>query len=188
MILIHQGFDTFDFSLKTNIPVPVAEKFQAAKDKALSTLKPQRLDIDGASFLVREHGTKGGFRFVAACDNPESTWFLKYPKASMPWGISVSIGSNSLALLGLEPCLESVFETLSRLTRSSIKPETSVARFDYAQDFLVEGFEPDPDLFIHHNRTKSKSHHGADVVRVAGASRLAACQAHRSSFMTSVKR
>lgn len=153
MILLHHGVDSFDVTFETNISRSVAKLLAETQGVARDRKERQLRDVGRKKFYVEETGGAGGFRYRLDTGLFGATWFIKEPNASDPWGVKVSIKSLPLAVRGLGKCLQDVDECLQALECAALGPQgSSIARLDYAQDFLVPGFEPDATRLVTHSR------------------------------------
>lgn len=150
--LIHRGFDGLDLSYKGNIRVEFLQVLEAARDRAGATRQPQLVRLADKPMLVQECGARGGYRFVCDTGPFGAVWFLKKPSRGDPWGIRVSSRSLPLALFGIEAVFAEMSQVISALTGSFCSNQISLARVDYALDYLVPGFELEPNSFVMHSR------------------------------------
>jgi len=156
--LLHSGFDQFDIAFQGAPSFEVLEQLREAKEQAritgeptLAAIGPQKIKMH-----VAENGKKGGYAFSCDTGPTGEHWWFKDNNDQSQWNIMVSVHSKSLLCKSLAQIMGGLREALDDL-ECRIGSE-SVSRIDFAMDFLTPDFEPCPELFITHPRTKIKVH------------------------------
>ena len=152
MEILHQGFDGFDISFKTQIRPHFAAILEEARDKAIATRTEQLVTLNNISMHVSESGAKGGYRYACNTGPLGSNWFFKKPTPRDDWGIRASVRSLPLALSGVYSAYEDLLKVVGALAGELEADCVSIGRVDYAIDYLLDDFHLSPDQFVMHSR------------------------------------
>ncbi|WP_411820228.1 hypothetical protein ABFZ85_01990 [Hyphococcus formosus] len=164
--LLHQGFDGLDFSVRTNMEIAYAKRFEMAREHAAIKREPQLIVIKDIAMHVSDHGARGGYKYVCDTGPLGASWFFKSPTTKDPWGVRVSLKSLTLALIGLENGVQEIFRVLQVLCDDVDNAKVSLGRIDYALDFLIPNFDLNPEQFVMHSRlTRSDDREASEVGR-----------------------
>ncbi|WP_300381346.1 hypothetical protein [Henriciella sp.] len=159
MELIHRGFDKLEVSFKAGLPTKVASKFEHAKNSAAQTEVPALLEINGIKFNVAASGMLGGYAYRGNTGQyGEDWWFKKKTTQKDAWGIRVRVSSIRIALRGWNETKQRLIATLEALGITVQWHEVSIARVDFAMDFLAPQFEPVSANFVMGHRFKRNQH------------------------------
>lgn len=158
MQLIYRGFDKLDIAFKCDISTAFMAALEEKQSEARDTRQPALLAFNGAKMRVGDSGSRGGYAFRADTGAEGGNWVFKRPKRSDPWGIRVSVRALPLMLYGLGGVRDDLYEFLSRVGCSPRLGDESIARIDYAMDFLVPEFALEPEHFVMHSHSNRSDH------------------------------
>lgn len=156
MKTLHRGLDGLDVSFMGQIDAQFVQVLESAKEQAQRSHRPTTIDWKGVRLLVLESGAHGGYAFAASTGPFGATWFFKKPNARDPWGVRASCNSFNLAINGLGGARSALCDTL-QLLGIHVESE-SIARVDYAVDFLAPDFELCPERFVMHSNANRSDH------------------------------
>lgn len=166
--LLYAGFDTLEVSFltKTNNKKQL-EKFlnelDWAKIEAQQTDKPVTVQLP-CGFVkaqVGKTGVSGGYAFTL--DTGEDG-FIVWLKNSVKedWNVRIKAKSACLLSKGYEGTKKAMLQLVGNMGLFMVKE--SIARADFAMDFLAPDFEPDARDFVCHSRTTVTEHAPATAV------------------------
>lgn len=159
MELVHRGFDKLEVSFKAGLPAKLASEFEHAKNTAAQTDVPAPLEINGIKFNVAASGMLGGYAYRGSTGQyGEDWWFKKKTTQKDAWGIRVRVSSVRIALRGWKETKQRLIDTLEALGIVLQWHEVSIARVDFAMDFLSPKFEPIGANFVMGHRFKRNQH------------------------------
>jgi hypothetical protein len=157
--LVHRGFDKLEVSFKASLPKKLVGKFEQAKQLAGQTEVPTLLEVNGVSFNVAASGMLGGYAYRADTGQyGEDWWFKKKTSDKDAWGIRVRVSSIRIAVQGWSATKKRLMDTLQALGIEPLWHEVSIARIDFAMDFLAPDFEPVGVNFVMGHRFKRNQH------------------------------
>ncbi len=152
MKIVHHGFDGLEFAVKAHISDSVSILLTEIQDRAKTTDSAQLFECCGERMLVHPTGARGGYKF--RCDHPKTgIWFIKRPSENDPWGIRFSSSSIAIVSLGLEELRLACAMFLAALGVDASECDYVPSRVDFAVDFILPDFEPDPSNFLVHSNT-----------------------------------
>jgi hypothetical protein len=168
--LLHKGFDALELAYAVHLPAKFIPKLQNAKQKAMEIGQPVTVSLDGLEFNVASTGARGGYAFRCDTGSGGEIWFLKQPSTNDPWGVRISVSAIQCALHGLagvKQRLESKFQRLGVPLRYG---QESIARVDFALDFMMPDFGLKGDNFVMNSRFSRMTHADITEYREAGTS------------------
>lgn len=171
MLLIHKGLDNLDLAYCLQLSKGVTEQFDNAKAQAAKQNNPIAVKINDVWFNFAPTGAAGGYAYRMDTGPLGEIWCFKRPSPRDPWGVRVSVSAVRLALHGLKKTREHLEDVLRKLEMNPKPGDESIARVDFAMDFLYPELELDERHFIRHPRS-SHSKHGAmmpEVYRESGS-------------------
>lgn len=158
MLLIHKGFDNLDLAYCLQLPASVVPKFEEAKANAAKVNAPVPVTVNGLWFNVAPTGAAGGYVFRMDTGPLGEIWCFKRPSRRDPWGVRVSVSAVRVALHGLKRTREHLESVLRTLEMDPKPGDESIARVDFAMDFLYPDLELDERCFIRHPRSSHAKH------------------------------
>ena len=185
MKLIYNNFDGLDIAFKGALPEEILDQLAQAREQAQQERGDIFLALGSAKIavMVAETGAKGGYRYRFNTGKDGETWFVVHSTNSDKWNIRVSISSLGLALGGYEAVTSGIINRLialgaigkKRFVTASGKavyiPQESISRFDYCYDFIMDSdFQPLPQNFIAHQRTKKHVYKEKELIDAYSAS------------------
>ncbi|WP_290488435.1 MULTISPECIES: hypothetical protein [unclassified Hyphomonas] len=159
MELLHKGFDAIDIAYPAHLPEILIAKLSNAKDLALASNAPTQVLLNGLPFNVALTGARGGYAFRCDTGPLGEVWFFKLPNKRDPWGIRVSVAAVQVALRGLHGVRDHLENKLAALGVPLLPGTESIARIDFALDFLAPNFVLSTDQFVMSQRF-SRMRHG----------------------------
>lgn len=158
---LHSGFDQFDVAFQGALSQEVRAALAEAKEAAAAQQSPVLVQVGpgNVSMLIRDHGKKGGYAF--SCDTGPTganIWFKDNPSAAQ-WNIFASVQSKALLCAHLSQVMQDLRQTLEGI--GCRVGRESVARIDYAMDFLAPDFILDHTQFVAHRRARVRPHWSA---------------------------
>tara|TARA_R110000850_G_scaffold275299_2_gene414453 strand:- start:30211 stop:31350 length:1140 start_codon:yes stop_codon:yes gene_type:complete len=166
--LLHKGFDALDLAYAVHFPAKFMPKLLNAKQQAKETGYPVMVSLDGVDFNVASTGARGGYAFRCDTGSAGEIWFLKQPSTNDPWGVRVSVSAVQCALAGLARVKTRIEEKLQRLGMALRQGQESIARVDFALDFIMPGFTLVADNFVMHPRAVRMLHGEISEYKEAG--------------------
>jgi hypothetical protein len=145
-------------------------KLQAAKRQAMEIGQPVTVSLDGVYFEVASTGARGGYVFRCHTGQVGEIWFLKQPSTNDPWGVRISVSAVQCAIIGLAGVKNRIEEKFERLGIALKQGQESIARVDFALDFIIPGFTLTADNFVMHSRTTRMAHVDISEYREGGRS------------------
>lgn len=182
MLLLHKGVDALDLSFPLTIGADLSEEFEKMK----ACMAENRLDSAtkfGSDYvmLVFPNGAKGGFAYRCRIGRDGHDWLFKKPgNGRDEWGARVSCRAQDLALHGVDGVraeLDTQFGIFGLHYTPGIE---SLARIDFAMDFLAPDLVLDPARFVMHGRSTRKT------FRTHGNKPVESVEHGRSGRVTSV--
>lgn len=170
MHLIHKGFDALDVAFPSHLPEKLIAKLDRAKTIATNDGQPKAIQINGVRLSVAPTGAKGGYAYRCDTGRFGEVWFFKKPSGRDPWGTRVSVSSAQLALRGLKRVREHLESVLETLGIGFQRGTESIARVDFALDFLFPTFELISDYFVMSSRFGKMRHADLITYKEAGNS------------------
>ena len=158
MELLHKGFDALDLAYAVHFPAKFMPKLQAAKRQAMEIGQSVTVSLDGVYFEVASTGARGGYVFRCSTGSAGEIWFLKQPSTNDPWGVRISVSAVQCALIGLAGVKKRIEDKFERLGIALKQGQESIARVDFALDFIIPGFTLVADNFVMHSRTTRMAH------------------------------
>ncbi len=170
MELLHKGFDAVDLAYPYHLPMELIEKLEATKIRAMEINAPCVVDLKGKKFNVAPTGARGGYAYRCDTGRLGETWFFKKPNRRDPWGIRISVSAIQCALRGLKGVKEHLETTLFKLGVIVFTGAESIARIDFAMDFLFPDFELVSNNFVMNSRFGKMKHASLLEYKEAGTS------------------
>lgn len=171
MELIRKGFDRLEVSFKAKLPKRLFPRMEQAKQIAATTGVPSLISINGKQFHIAGSGMLGGYAYRAHTGKYGAEWWFKKDGSEKDkWGIRVRVSSILIAIRGWRHVRGQIEQTLETFGLSIQPYDVSVARVDFAMDFLYPEFEPVSDNFIMGHRFKRNQNAVATEYREAGRS------------------
>ncbi|KJS25071.1 MAG: hypothetical protein VR75_12475 [Hyphomonadaceae bacterium BRH_c29] len=158
MELLHKGFDALDLAYAVHLPAKFMPKLQTAKQRAMEIGQSVLVSLDSVDFNVSATGARGGYAFRCDTGSAGEIWFLKKPSSNDPWGVRISVSAVQCALIGLAGVKQRIEEKLHRLGIALRQGQESVARVDFALDFIIPDFRLVADNFVMHPRFTRMRH------------------------------
>lgn len=158
MLLIYKGFDNLDLAFKCSIAPNFMTTLEEKQIEARETRQDAPLEYNGMRMFVSESGARGGYAFKVSTGQEGGHWVFKRPSRSDPWGIRVSVRALPLMLYGLGAVRADLYTFLERIGCTVPDAAESIARVDYAMDFLIPEFAPEPNHFVMHSHSNRKDH------------------------------
>lgn len=168
MELLHSGFDNLDIAFSASLDEAVLVQFHAAQESARLQNRSIFVSINGIGFNVASSGKRGGYAYRADTGPFGEIWSFKVPNKRDAWGIHVSVSALQVALRGLAKTRSKIEERLALLGVTVRPGMESISRIDFAMDFLIPDFEPDPNHFVMHPRFVRKEHGSLTPYTAAG--------------------
>lgn len=166
--LLHQGFDGLELAFKAQLKPSLIKVLERAREQAAAQRSQKLVHVEGYPMHVFESGARGGYRYTCDTGPMGATWFFKVPSPNDPWGVRVSAKSLPLALNGIR-AVEADFITLVNALCGNLAPDAvSLGRVDYCLDFLIPGFDLNPDQFVMHSRLTRATDREASEVGSSG--------------------
>lgn len=164
MKILHKGFDGLEVSFQGKLHARARRSLQMAKDNAKAMMQNEYLNLNGVDVWVKETGAQGGYAFVFDTGPDGEIWTIKDNDNTENWNLRTKVSAVQLAVDGFEKTVENLYKKLG-LWRAEILDE-SVARIDYAIDFVADNYSPDMRSFICHSRaTQGEFAEGMDQVQ-----------------------
>lgn len=158
MELVHKGFDAIDIAYPAHLPEILIAKLSNAKGLALASNAPTQVLLNGLPFNVALTGARGGYAFRCDTGPLGEVWFFKLPNKRDPWGIRVSVAAVQVALRGLHGIRTHLEDKLATLGVPLLPGTESIARIDFALDFLAPDFLLHADQFVMSQRFARMKH------------------------------
>ena len=158
MELLHKGFDALDVAYAVHFPAKFMPKLQSAKRKAMEIGQSVTASLDGVHFEVASTGARGGYVFRCSTGSAGEIWFLKQPSANDPWGVRISVSAVQCALIGLSGVKKRIEDKFEQLGMAVREGQESIARVDFALDFIIPDFTLAGDNFVMHSRSTRMAH------------------------------
>jgi hypothetical protein len=168
--LLHKGFDALDLAYAVHLPAKFMPKLQSAKQKAMEIGQPVSVSLDGLEFNVASTGARGGYAFRCDTGSGGEIWFLKQPSTNDPWGVRISVSAIQCALVGLAGVKERLESKFQRLGVPLRYGQESIARVDFALDFIIPGFTLVAENFVMNSRFSRMKHAEITEYKEAGKS------------------
>ncbi len=170
MELLHKGFDAIDLAYPYHLPKKHIEKLERVKAHSLEQNDSCVAELNGVKFKVAPTGARGGYAFRCHTGRLGEVWFFKKHSRRDQWGIRVSVSAIQCALRGLNGVKEHLEITLSKLGVAFLSGAESIARIDFAMDFLLPDFELVSDNFVMNSRFGKMKHASLNEYKEAGTS------------------
>jgi len=168
--LLHKGFDALDLAYPYHLPEELVRKLQQAKDTSIQQNWKSVVSLNGIRMNVAPTGARGGYAFRCDTGKLGETWFFKKPNRSDPWGIRVSVSAVQVAIRGLDGIRAHLEERLSTLGVPVRPGAESIARLDFAMDFLFPEFVLESGNFVMNSRFGKMKHASLLEYKEAGTS------------------
>jgi hypothetical protein len=157
--LLHKGFDALDLAYAVHFPAKYMPKLQAAKQRAMEIGQPVPVWLeDDVGFSVASTGARGGYAFRCDTGSAGEIWFLKKPSTNDPWGVRISVSAVQCALIGLAGVKKRLEDKFHKLGIAFRHGQESIARVDFALDFIIPDFTLVADNFVMHPRATRMAH------------------------------
>ena len=144
--MIHRGFDGLDLAYKGHIDLQTLTVLTSAKQRA-QELKREAPIVLGNMWLKVSPKGRRGFEFIVLGGDQHETWFFKKPNANDPYGVYVSVAAIRLASKGLAATRLYLEDRLRQFGIEVEPGDESIARVDYAVDYLFPEFAVSGDHF-----------------------------------------
>lgn len=154
--IVYAGFDGLDLSFMGRLSLEAQNQLENARETAQETKQNQLVKLGRGKVAghVGETGANGGYRWKLDTGPEGEIWFFKRSNNIQDWNIRVSVRAAQLAIKPWQDVRDGLYETLEKMGASVL--EESIARVDFAVDFLADGFRLEPENFIcAHQSTKS---------------------------------
>ncbi len=158
MKLIYKGFDKLEIAFKCTIGPAFLAALEEKQHEARETRQDAPLEYNGARMFVGDSGSRGGYAFKVNTGAEGGNWVFKRPSRSDPWGVRVSVFALPMMLYGLGVVRADLYGFLDCIGCDVDVGGESIARIDYAMDFLMPGFVLEPDNFVMHSHANRKDH------------------------------
>jgi len=154
--ILRKGFDSLDVAFQGAMPSGALDVLRSAKALATSEGRAVLVNVGGIDGHVGETGAKGGyaFRFDTGLDG--EIWLIKDSRDCEQWNLRVTVRAVQLALDGYDVVRDRLFEKLEKWGAKVITE--SVARADYAVDFIADELQLRPDDFVFHSHSRCQEH------------------------------
>ncbi|EDZ41844.1 conserved hypothetical protein [Rhodobacteraceae bacterium HTCC2083] len=166
MKVIYHGFDGLEFAIKASLTEEFCEKFKAAQNHAKETDEVAVLKVGDEWLHVHSMGARGGYAYRLSHAATGTWFFKKHSLNNDAWGIRFSAASHALAINGLEGLRQKCADLLTTLGIKVSDSDYRPSRVDFAVDFIIPHFEPEPDLFVINSQTSRKDHLENDGIQV----------------------
>lgn len=156
--VLYAGFDTLDIAYKAALPPEILAQLNEARERAETSQKDEPVIIGPAKerFLIKPHGQRGGFRYVAINGPTGAIFSIKNDSDPSQWNVFVSVRALCLLTRGYEETKQWLLRTL--IGTGFTITDHSVNRMDYAIDVLAPDFVLDAANFIYPGQTKARLH------------------------------
>jgi len=161
MRVVHRGFDTLEVAIRANIDLQLFDYLSQEKDRAEFERREVEIEWKGVSLLLKGHGG-GGYKFIAHGGPDGAHWAIKKPNVKDPWGLRVKFGSSFMADHGLGRARAYLHDTLEKLDLRIGPNDISIGRVDFCVDFLMPGFQLEPEDFVMHSHANRADHFAVD--------------------------
>lgn len=155
MDILHSGFDKAEIAFNGALSGKLRSALEGAKERAAATMQPELISLGGVDCWVKEKGGAGGYKFVWETADG-IMWALKDSDQPADWNIRAVVPAALCAIEGLEGVEAALYGHL-KAWRAKVTDE-SIARLDYAVDFMAEGFWIDPTRIVCHSRCNVAEH------------------------------
>lgn len=146
---VYSGLDGLDVSFQGHMPPSFLHCLARAKEEARESKKAVTLSYKGFEFNVRGTGASG-YSYIVDTGPDGEVWFFANSSKRDGWNMRVSVSSMGLALYGYAAIKERLWDRLEHFGAWVL--DHSVARVDFATDFVAPGFEPKAENVIAHWR------------------------------------
>ncbi|MEQ8829730.1 MAG: hypothetical protein RLW87_07965 [Alphaproteobacteria bacterium] len=152
MDIVHSGFDKLEVSFSGAVPLSVRLRLHEAKERAAASGMPEFIDLNGVPVWVKDKGASGGYEFVFDTGPEGEMWAFKNDDDPEKWNFRCVVSAVRCAVDGWEGVRDRLRGQLKawRVRRPAGQREASLARIDYAVDFMSDGFVPDPMRVVCH--------------------------------------
>jgi len=153
MNIIYSGFDTIVFAVQGAANAESLNHMKAHKELAVKQQSDYPIIFDNGKLrgMIACAGQKGGYAYILKFrENLGHVISVKRNIDVKEWNVYVKIRSLALACYGWEQAVKHVFEDLIAI--GFRQRAISLARVDYAIDFLNAGIELSPLDFVAHSR------------------------------------
>ncbi|MCC4242756.1 hypothetical protein [Thalassospira povalilytica] len=156
--VLYAGFDTLDIAYRAALPPEILAQLNEARDRAETSQKDEPVIIGPAQerLLIKPHGQRGGFRYVAINGPTGAIFSIKNDSDPSQWNVFVSVRALCLLTRGYEETKQWLMKTL--IGMGFTITDHSVNRMDYAIDVLAPDFVLDAANFIYPGQTKARLH------------------------------
>lgn len=168
MELLHKGFDALDLAYAVHFPAHHMPKLQAAKQRAMEIGQSVPVWLGDVAFNIASTGARGGYTFRCDTGSLGEIWFLKKPSTSDPWGVRISVSAVQCAIMGLAGVKRRIEEKFEKLGVALRQGQESIARVDFALDFIIPNFKLVADNFVMHPRFTRMRHAEITEYKEAG--------------------
>ena len=160
MRLLYAGVDTFDFAINGALAVDDLSRLQTAKELATAWQAPTLTEIGPGRVAVQvaEHGRRGGYAYTFHTGPLGAVYAFKENTDPAQWNGFVSLRASALAAFGYTWARAVVMDQLRAM--GCAVGQVSVARVDYAMDFLALDFVLDPARFVAHPHARVRPYWG----------------------------
>lgn len=150
--VLRKGIDSLDVAFQGAIGLEVREALREAKDRATSNGCAEFVEINGVPGHVGETGASGGYAFRFDTGPDGEIWTIKDNPDPQQWNIRVSVANAQLAVNGYHETKAALFARLEAFGAKVIGE--SIARADFAVDFVAPGFRLDVSLISCHSHSQ----------------------------------
>jgi len=151
MKILHKGFDGLEVAFQGKLHAGLRRKLQMAKDNAEQSGSAEYLNLAGVDVWVKGTGAKGGYAFVFDTGPDGEIWVIKNNDKAENWNLRVKVMATQLIARGFEGTVENIYSMLGKWKAEIIAE--SVARVDFAVDFIADDYAPDMKSFICHSKS-----------------------------------
>jgi len=146
--ILHSGFDKLEVAFNGALPGRLRAALEGAKQRAVSNVEAEQMNLGGFDVWVKETGAKGGYAYVFTTEESREMWAVKDNPDPGNWNLRCVVSSAALAVEGWDAVKGRLLDQLRAWSTKTT--DISVSRIDYAVDFKAPGWSVDPRRVICH--------------------------------------